>query len=664
MNLNYRKDIDGLRAISVLAVLLNHAGIGIFSGGFIGVDVFFVISGYLITTIIVRDILANEFSLIRFYERRIRRILPALFVVVAFTVALCTIMYDAEKFRDFGKSVIATTLFVSNINFWKESGYFDVTSQLKPLLHTWSLAVEEQFYIFFPLFMFVLYRYAKKFFPFILAATAIISFGLAVHETSSDQSAAFYLAQMRAWELLVGSMLALNLIPTELGKKYSNIIGIVGLAMIAIPIFQYTESTKFPGLAAITPVLGAALVLFSGMDGKSLVARFLSLPPLVFIGKISYSLYLWHWPLIIFVKYYMIRQLTPVEVGILLVASILISALSWRFVETPFRSKNFISTRQIFAFGASGMALMFFAGGAVYYFKGFPERQGLEHLVNDNRREEAWLFKECNINYNDNTETITPCEVGDKSQSPTFIIIGDSHAPTYGKAIHKSAEENGISGLLTYANGCPTLVNMIRNSEIGDMPCVKYNHMVFSYLKEHPEIHTIILVSRWTMWLEGSLYKQEEGVNPQLTDALDEAPSKASEEYLFTLGLERTIEALGELNRNVIVVAPLPEIGYDVPSANFIASRTGRDVNQLIAPSLEEYFARNQKTFAILKSFEEEYGIQIIEPWKVLCTNGKCRIAINGIPLYNDDDHLSIFGSELITPIFDPLFETIKQSSN
>jgi peptidoglycan/LPS O-acetylase OafA/YrhL len=662
MNLKYRKDIDGLRAISVLSVLLTHAGIGLFSGGFIGVDVFFVISGYLITTILVKEIQSNEFSLIRFYERRIRRILPALFVVVAFTVAVCVVMYDAEKFMDFGKSVIATTLFVSNINFWKESGYFDAPSQLKPLLHTWSLAVEEQFYIFFPLFMFLLYRYAKKLAPFILAGTAVLSFGFAVHGTFTDPSAAFYLSHLRAWELLVGSMLAINIIPTGVGKKYSNIIGFVGLAMIAIPIFQYTESTKFPGISALAPVLGAALILFSGMEGKSLVGRFLSIPPLVFIGKISYSLYLWHWPLIIFVKYYMIRQLTPFEVGGLLVASILISALSWRFVETPFRSKSFISTRQIYALGAIGMVLMFFAGGTVYYFKGFPERQGLEYLAKDKKKEEVWLFKECNINYTDNPEAITPCEVGDRSQLPSFIIMGDSHTPTYGKAIHRSAEQSGVSGILSYDQGCPTLLDMIPNPEIGDVPCIEYNHMALSYLKEHPEINTVILASRWTIWVEGVRYKQEEGVKLHLTDSLGEAPPDASEEYLFTLGLERTIKAILELDRKVVVVAPLPEIGYDVPSANFIASRTRRDINELIAPSLDEYLTRTQKTFAILESFKEKYGIQVIEPWKTLCVEGKCRAAINDIPLYNDDDHLSIFGSELVTPVFDPLFELMKQS--
>jgi len=291
-------------------------------------------------------------------------------------------------------------------------------------------------------------------------------------------------------------MLAINIIPAEFGKKYSNVLGIAGFAMIAYSIFQYTDSTKFPGISALAPVMGAALILFSGMEGKTWVGRFLSTAPLVFIGKISYSLYLWHWPLIIFVKYYMIRQLTPIEVGILLGVSILISALLWRFIETPFRSKSFISTRQIYAFGAIGMVLMFFAGGTVYYFKGFPERQGLEHLVKDKNREEAWLFEECNINFTNNPKTITPCEVGDKSQMPSFLIMGDSHTRMYGKAIHRSAEQSGVSGIFTYKLGCPTLLNMIPNHDVGDVRCVEYNHMALAYLKEHPEINTIILASR------------------------------------------------------------------------------------------------------------------------------------------------------------------------
>jgi peptidoglycan/LPS O-acetylase OafA/YrhL len=664
MNLNYRKDIDGLRAISVLAVLLNHAGIALFSGGYIGVDVFFVISGYLITSIIAKEIQSNQFSLIRFYERRVRRILPALFVMVVFTFAACAILYDPEKFREFGKSVIATTLFSSNINFWMESGYFDAPSQLKPLLHTWSLAVEEQFYIIFPMFLFLVYRYARKFLRPILAGTAILSFSFAVYITFQDSSTAFYLAHLRAWELLVGGMLALNFVPADWGKKYSNLIGLAGLALIALPIFLYTESTTFPGLAALPPVLGAALILFSGTEGNSFVARFLGLPPLVFIGKISYSLYLWHWPCIILVKYYAIRSLTPLEMTAIILLTLMISTLSWRFVETPFRSKDLFSTRRVFTFAAGSMTLMLIMGWIVFYRQGFPQREGFKVLAKDDKKN-TWLFQECNINSVDNIKAIIPCKVGKKSQTPSFMIVGDSHVPTYGKAIHYSAVRNDISGILTYANGCPTLLDMKRHPDIGgDVSCIEYPHMVLDYLKEHPEIHTVIIANRWTIWEKGELYKQEGGKRPYLTDALNEAPPNANEEYLFTLGMERTIKAIAQMGCSIVLVAPLPEIGYDVPSANFIASQTGRDVNQIIAPSLEEYWSRNQETFAIIETFEKKYGLQIIEPWKLLCMEGKCRVAIDGVSLYRDDDHLSIFGSEIIEPAFETFFESMEQASN
>ncbi|MBI5950517.1 MAG: acyltransferase [Chloroflexi bacterium] len=667
MNLSYRKDIDGLRAISVLAVLFNHAGISWFSGGYIGVDIFFVISGYLITSIIFREIQSNQFSLIRFYERRIRRILPALLGLLVFTVTACAMLYDhdTEKFKEFGKSVIATALFVSNINFWKEAGYFSAPSQLKPLLHTWSLAVEEQFYILYPLFMFAIYRYAKKMAPFILTGVAILSFGFAVYTTLNNPSTAFYLFHLRAWELLIGGMLALNFFPTELGKKYSNLIGFMGLALTTVPIFLYTKSTAFPGLAALAPVLGAVLILFSGMDGKSLVARFLSISPLVFIGQISYSLYLWHWPLVIFVKYYKITPLTPIELGLLILMIILISALSWHFVETPFRSKQFLSTKQIFTFGASTMVLMLMAGVTVYGLNDFLSVVSGREPANENKKGEVWKLTKCNINYTDNPTALTPCDIGEKSKIPSFMIMGDSHSPSYGKAIHTSAVKNNISGLLTYAQMCPTLLDMAPVPRRGDVPCVKYNHMAISFIQEHPEIKTVILAARWTLWLEESGYGDlEQGYEGyHVVDTINESPPDASNEYLFTLGLERTIKALTKMDRQVVIIAPLPEIGYDVPSANYVANRTGRDINALIAPTLDEYLSRNQRTFAILEAFKQEYGIQLIEPWKMLCVDGKCRVAVNGIPLYGDDDHLSIFGSELISPIFDPLFAAIKDAN-
>jgi peptidoglycan/LPS O-acetylase OafA/YrhL len=662
MKLNYREDIDGLRAIAVLSVVLNHAGISLFSGGFIGVDVFFVISGYLITTIIVRELHANEFFLARFYERRIRRIFPALFTVLTFTTLICAVIYDSTKFMTFGKSLIATTFFVSNINFWQESGYFDISSQLKPLLHTWSLAVEEQFYIFFPLLMLLLNRYVRRAMPFILSILAVISLGLAMYQVSTDPAAAFYLPQGRAWELLAGALVALNISTVSIKRGFSNILEIFGILMILIPVFVYSESTQFPGLSAVPPVLGTALIILCGNQEKSLIGKILSLPALVFVGKISYSLYLWHWPLLIFGKYYAIRPLTGLETALELILIFILSSLSWRYVETPFRSRSFLKTRQIFAFATGVMGMALLVGTAIYMKSGFPSREMTSVEMDRDKKNDRWDFKECNVNYIDNPKTIPVCELGVNARKPSFLVWGDSHAPTVGKAINISATSSEFSGVLTYAAGCPPLLGMIPNPQVGDVHCIDYNNMVFTYLQEHPEITTIILSSRWTTWVEGSRYKQEEGQDLFLMDGLELNNQNESDKVsLFTLGLERTIEALQASNHDVFIVAPMPEIGYDVPSAYFIASRTGRDLNEIIAPSTDEYLSRNKKTFEILRPLADQYQIQIVEPWRILCTEVRCRVAVDEFPLYRDDDHLSTFGSEMIASAFDVIFGSMEQ---
>ncbi len=655
METRYRNDIDGLRAISVLSVILNHLDIRLFSGGFIGVDVFFVISGYLITGILIREIQAHEFSLVTFYNRRIRRILPALFGMIAPTVVICGLIYEPEKFRDFARSVMATTLFGSNINFWRESGYFDAPSQLKPLLHTWSLAVEEQFYIFFPLFMILLMRYTKKHVPLMLGLAAILSFSACLVVMQRDPSAAFYLAPLRAWELLTGALLATNLPSAKADNKHGGVLSWFGIVLVVLPVFLFDENTSFPGYAALIPVAGAALVLYGGNNRNTPAYRLLSLPPLVFTGKISYSLYLWHWPLIIFWRHYTNRPLTEIEIALQLILIFFIATASWRYIETPFRSINFLQTRQVYALAVCSMAVAFTTGAIIYSHKGFPERDDTWAYTQADKKN--WNFEKCNMNYLDNSFVVTPCRIGAGTQQPTFLIWGDSHAPTSGKAVDIAAKKAGTGGALTYMPGCPTLLDILAAPSVGDVPCLDYNHAVLKYLDEHPELHKVIIINRWTPWAEGTRYKDEAGGDLSLADTLHELPGDAPISLVFTLGLERTIKRLVDDGREVYLITPIPEIGHDVPSANFIATQTGRDVNEIIAPTIEEYLTRNQETNRILHSLQEKYGIHLVEPWKILCVEGQCRVAINGLPLYQDDDHISPFGSEIIAPVFDVIFE-------
>jgi len=267
MPLQYRADIDGLRAIAVLVVIFFHAGIPGFSGGFVGVDVFFVISGFLITSIILKEIKVGKFSVARFYERRIRRIFPALFPVIAFTLVVGAFLFDSNAFHAFGKSITATTLFISNILFWRESGYFDPASITKPLLHTWSLAVEEQFYIFFPLLLIAISRFAKnRYFPW-LFVICLFSLLISIYGAYTYQVATFYLVPTRAWELLFGSILALGVIPQLQSDLQRNFFSIIGLGLISYSVLFYTEATLFPGANALVPVMGASCIIYSGLAG-------------------------------------------------------------------------------------------------------------------------------------------------------------------------------------------------------------------------------------------------------------------------------------------------------------------------------------------------------------------------------------------------------------
>ena len=367
--LKYRRDVDGLRAVAVMAVVLYHAGVPAFSGGFVGVDVFFVISGFLITSIIAGEIRDGTFSIGHFYERRIRRIFPALFAVIAFSGVVASMLFLPDDFREFGDSIVAATLFVSNIFFWQTSDYFAGPAHLKPLLHTWSLSVEEQFYIVFPAVLWVIHRYGQGRWIAWLVAIAALSFALSVWGAVHKPYSTFFLAPARAWELLLGSLVALGAFPVVQDRVLRESLGVCGLALIAFAVGKFSIETTFPGLNALFPCVGAALVLYAGQNSgvtsgetaSTRVARLLSLRPVVFMGLISYSLYLWHWPLLAFGRYWNGGSLSGPQTATLLAAALVLAAVSWKSIEQPFRTRRFsLSQIQIFR---SAAAVMFAAAG-------------------------------------------------------------------------------------------------------------------------------------------------------------------------------------------------------------------------------------------------------------------------------------------------------------
>lgn len=364
----YRREVDGLRTLAVMPVILFHAGVSVFQGGYVGVDVFFVISGFLITNIILEEKRKGAFSIIGFYERRARRILPALIFVVFATIPFAWTYLSPKDLRDYAQSVASVSLFASNFLFWDESGYFDTEAELKPLLHTWSLAVEEQYYILFPVLIFVVWRLGHRRVMGSFIGLALLSLGAAIWQVQAAPAAAFFLLPARAWELLVGAMAALalsNWISQEDIRlrfpRASEALGLIGIALIAGAVLTFDETTPFPGLLALIPTVGAALVLVFA-SAQTLAGRVLGLAPFVWIGLISYSAYLWHQPVFAFARHISLGEVPQSVFLALTVLSLGLAYLSWRFVEQPFRARTGFSRRSIFALSAAGTAVMLALG--------------------------------------------------------------------------------------------------------------------------------------------------------------------------------------------------------------------------------------------------------------------------------------------------------------
>lgn len=375
----YKREIDGLRAMAVLPVMLFHAGFETFSGGFVGVDVFFVISGYLITTIILAELEQGKFSIVNFYERRARRILPALFLVMLVCIPFAWLWLLPSDMRDFSQSLVAVSVFASNILFWRESGYFDTAAELKPLLHTWSLALEEQYYVLFPLFLMLFWRLGKRWILVTLGIVFVVSLAVAQWAVYAKPAAAFYLLSTRGWELLIGAIAAFYLSKAkrkEFGKSVGEIGGWLGVVLILYAVFAYSKATPFPGLYALVPTLGTILVILFATQ-QTTVGKFVGNKAFVGVGLISYSAYLWHQPIFAFARTYTFGQLSMEITSSLIFFSFFLAFLSFRYVETPFRSKGKVGRHSVFLLSTLG-AVFFISVGAIGSIKnGFPGNKAL-----------------------------------------------------------------------------------------------------------------------------------------------------------------------------------------------------------------------------------------------------------------------------------------------
>ncbi|CAM8378723.1 COG1835 Predicted acyltransferases [Candidatus Methylopumilus planktonicus] len=458
--MQYRPEIDGLRALAVLMVICFHAKSYFFNGGFVGVDVFFVISGFLITSILLEEINKGHFSLVKFYERRARRILPALFFVTLISIPLAWIFMTPVDMLNFSKSLIAIPTFLSNIFFLKHSGYFDLNSELKPLIHSWSLAIEEQFYIIFPVFLFFITRYFKKIIPLIFIVIIVASLFFAQYKLKLFPEKVFYLLPYRSWELTLGSLIALS---TQnkchlKGNLINQLSSLLGLMLILLPGIFFSELTPFPGINAIPATFGTAMIILS-LHEKTLISKFLQQKILVSIGLISYSLYLWHQPLFAFIK-------ITNDTNIIHPANLLIlfglSWVSYKYIETPFRTKGKFTQKQIFIFSGLGSLIILVIGGFGYFFNGFADYY-LKYRINDlDKNNYQRILSNTSLDMYDSMNSDQDCIFWAKDIDALFIkryktcsikyrnstiILGDSHAMNIYNAITENEKGKFIVGL-------------------------------------------------------------------------------------------------------------------------------------------------------------------------------------------------------------------------
>ncbi|WNO54223.1 acyltransferase family protein [Stakelama saccharophila] len=646
-NKAYRADIDGLRAVAVLPVVLFHSGFGVFSGGFVGVDVFFVISGFLITRILLTDMTAGRFSLIRFYERRIRRIFPALFVVLIASFAVGLVVMLPRDLATFGINLSAAAASLSNVLLWMQDDYFDGSSKLKLVLHTWSLSLEEQFYLFWPVLLLVLARLSHR---LRLAATVgilAVSLAACIWMTGRDATAAFYLLPYRAWELVLGALLAMGLVPAFRSALAAQLAGTGGLAMILFAVAAFSERTVFPGAAAILPCLGSAMVIHAGMGDHPTIARdVLSRPAAVFIGQISYSFYLWHWPLFVYARYVSIEEPSPAAMIIVSLLALLCATLSWYYVERPFRSGGLLRSRKAL-FGAAATILVGTAasGALLYVMDGLPQRfsQRVNSLsaTADEPNPYAW-------HCNGGLALRRDCIIGDPARL-RYALLGDSHAAALRHAMGRIAE-HGAATLYGAASRCPPFLTVAP-----DTACLARNRRNLAFLASHPQIDTVIIASRWTYYYDGratALGPAES--NNHLPELQDESGrrygqfSRAARDA-EAAGIAAMIHALLAAGKTIVLIYPIPEIGHDVPFTLARLARHGRTVDDFTSP-ISLYEQRQAGTIALLDGLGQSPRLHRVRPAQILCRDGQCRAADQGRPLYVDSNHLSASGARLMAP--------------
>jgi len=638
----YRPDIDGLRAVAVWLVVFYHFGVPFLGGGYTGVDVFFVISGYLITTIILTQVQSGRFSLLQFYERRARRILPALFVVMAASTVAALALFIPADLVAFAESAAATTVFASNFYFNERSGYFSPAAELQPLLHTWSLAIEEQFYLIHPLALIVLARWRAL--PSGIVVALGVSFLVSVYSVTHHPTPAFYLLPARAWELSVGALLAIGVIAPPRAFLAASVAGLAGLALILGSATVYAPTTPFPGAAALAPVVGTALVIWSGLFPNAVAARVLALRPLVGLGLISYSLYLWHWPVLTFAQYWLGRTLRFQEAVVALLGIVGASILTYLLVERPFRNRRAISRRWVVrsAVAASGIGL--FAAAVIVGTGGLPNRMAEETqalLAFKPERIAAPCLSSLQV---DKDKTV--CVRGKPGTKPSFVLAGDSHAGAVAPAFFRSAESLGLSGYQLTEAGFIPLPGVFAPKQ----PSWSAQTPAFlDLLRANPSLRLVVLIGHWEMRANGSTVRYK---RIEFRDADYDGSGTAYNKVSLHRGLTRLVEMFPD--RRFVLIEAVPTSHRFDPSAaaRLIHLNGSNRVSGSYGIDRAEYEQQRDSYRAIFSELARRPNVSVLPVAEELCGPRFCSGWRDGVPIFLDSNHLTHTGALLLEGVF------------
>ena len=639
----YRPEIDGLRAFAVGAVILFHAGFEVFAGGYVGVDVFFVISGYLITSIIVSEQRAGTFTIMGFYERRVRRIIPALVFMLVTCLPLVFLWLNPTRLDYYTEAAAAAIGFASNIFFWRHTDYFSVAGDMNPLLHTWSLAIEEQFYLVFPPLMILFHqRWRAGAFP-VIAAIGVASFLLCSWVWADEPTSAFFLTPARAWELAAGCLVALYLADHRpaLPGPVQSASALVGLVLILAPVFLFDRATPFPGVYALLPVVGTVLIILFARRGN-LAGGMLALKPIVGIGLISYSAYLWHQPVFAFARLTRLELDDPLVPLGLIALVFAIAWASWRFVETPFRDRRRTNQTHVIRLAAATFYLGVGVGALGLFGEGFPGRYGAAYTEMAASVERSPVTDRCNTSGSDFTPPAEACTFFDGPV--TWAALGDSLAIEPAYSLAEALRPRGEALLQLTHTLCPPALAF--DARPG---CRDWTAQALDRIKAEDGLKNVVLAYNHAEYLYGDI----EDTFPELPDALNIpniglGPTEAR--ALYWQSFRALVETLSDAGLRVFVLYPHPEIGQfmvDViyPSNILAASEPPRTH---IGMSRDLFLERQAPVFAELDALTWGPSLVAVRPHEWLCDGLDCYAMRDGQPYYSDNNHLTLAATEIV----------------